>query len=59
LTLNLLQLGRVGYLLRAAVHIALTARCEAHSRLVARLKDAERAGIEHEEKGQPPNQRRA
>ena len=49
LTLNLLPLGCVGDLLRPRVHVALTARCETHSRLVARLEVAERAHVEEKE----------
>ncbi len=58
LTLNLLPLEGVGDLLRSRVHIALTARCETHSRFVARLEVAERAYVEEEEERQPPHQRR-
>lgn len=55
LALNLLKLCCVGNRLRATVHVALTARCEPHSRFVARLEDAECSDIEHEEKRKPPH----
>src|SRR5437762_904493 len=58
LTLNLLPLQGVGDILRSRVHIALTARCETHSRFVARLIVAERAYVEEEKERQPPHQRR-
>jgi len=45
--------------LRAAVHIALTARCEAHSRLVASLKDAERADPGRHKDDEPRRARRS
>jgi hypothetical protein len=49
LALHLFPLGCVGNLFWPNVHVALTARCEAHSRLVARLEVAERAHVEEEE----------
>ncbi len=43
---NLLHFSRIGNLPRPFVHVALTARCEPHSRLVARLEDAEGTNVE-------------
>src|SRR5450756_1797202 len=57
LTLNLLHLGGVGHLPVSYTHLTLTARCESHSRLVARLEDAERANVEREKERKPPHQR--
>jgi hypothetical protein len=54
LALNLPKLCCVGNRFRADVHVALTARCEPHSRFVARLEDAECSDIEHEEERKPP-----
>jgi hypothetical protein len=56
---NLLQLRRVGDGLRALVHVAQTARRESYSRLIARLKKAERSDVEKKNERQSPDEWRA
>jgi len=49
-----LQLGLVRDHFHALVHVAQTARCEAHSRFVPRLEEPDRRDKEEDEQWQTP-----
>lgn len=59
LTTNTLQVRRILDHLRAAIHVALTARRESHSSLVSSLEEAQRGHPEKRKECESPDTRRA